>query len=63
MYRRVPVPAFTGGTVVLVWLYVGDEIIKRSLAPPGKARNFDWLTPDKRGINLEKLLDIRHLMI
>ena len=40
LYRRVLVPAFTGGTVVPVWLYVGDEIIKRRLAPLGKSR---WL--------------------
>ena len=40
MYRRVLVPAFTGETVVPVWLYVGDEIIKRRLAPLGKSR---WL--------------------
>ncbi len=38
MYRRVLVPAFTGGTVVPAWLYVG--IIKRRLAPLGKSR---WL--------------------
>jgi hypothetical protein len=40
LYRRVLVPAFTGETVVPVWLYVGDEIIKRRLAPLGKSR---WL--------------------
>ncbi|GAB4278343.1 MAG: gamma-glutamylcyclotransferase [Candidatus Rifleibacteriota bacterium] len=40
MYRRVLVPAFTGETVVPVWLYVGDEITKRRLAPLGKSR---WL--------------------
>ena len=40
MYRRVLVPAFTGETVVPVWLYMGDEIIKRRLAPLGKSR---WL--------------------
>ena len=40
LYRRVLVPAFTGGTVVPVWVYVGDEIIKRRLAPLGKSR---WL--------------------
>jgi len=40
MYRRVLVPAFTGETVVPVWLYVGDEIIKRPLAPLGKSRWF-----------------------
>jgi len=40
MYQRVLVPAFTRETVVPVWLYVGDEIIKRRLAPLGKSR---WL--------------------
>ena len=40
MYRRVLAPALTGETVVPVWLYVGDEIIKRRLAPLGKSR---WL--------------------
>jgi len=40
LYRRVLVPVFTGETVVPVWLYVGDEIIKRRLAPLGKSR---WL--------------------
>jgi len=40
MYRRVMVAAFTRETVVPVWLYVGDEIIKRRLAPLGKSR---WL--------------------
>ena len=40
MYCRVLVPAITGETVVPVWLYVGDEIIKRRLAPLGKSR---WL--------------------
>jgi len=40
MYRRVLVPALTGETVVPVWLYMGDEIIKRRLAPLGKSR---WL--------------------
>jgi len=38
MYRRVLVPAFTGETVVPVWLYVGDKIIKRRLTPLGKSR-------------------------
>ncbi|MBW2149520.1 MAG: gamma-glutamylcyclotransferase [Deltaproteobacteria bacterium] len=40
LYRRILVPAFTGGTVIPVWLYRGDEIIKRSLAPLGKSRWF-----------------------
>jgi len=40
MYQRVLVPAFTRETVVPVWLYVGEEIIKHSLAPLGKSR---WL--------------------
>jgi len=40
MYRRVLIPTFTRETVVPVWLYVGNEIIKRRLAPLGKSR---WL--------------------
>ena len=40
MYQRVLVPAFTRETVVPAWLYVGDEITKRSLAPLEKSRWF-----------------------